>query len=203
MRGPNARGFTLLELLVAMFITALMLALGYGALTEVIRQRASVSEQQQQLASLQRAVRTLVQDFAQLSARPVRDVLGRGVEPALRADRRGTELVALTRGGRIIPPGTAQPSLQRIEYVLRDETLIRRVWPALERTQSSTARERVVLRGVKRLELRFLDDPGEWRTEWPVEVNEPQRSRSRPRAVEITLETVQFGKLVRLVEVAG
>jgi general secretion pathway protein J len=177
------RGFTLLELLVAMFITALMLALGYGALTEVIRQRASVSDQQQQLAQLQRAVRTLVQDFAQLSARPVRDVLGRGVEPALRADRRGTELVALTRGGRIIPPGTQQPTLQRIEYELRDEALVRRVWPALERTQSSTPRQRVLLRGVRS--------------------DEPQRSRSRPRAVEITLDTLQFGKIVRLVEVAG
>jgi len=200
-RAP--RGFTLIELLVAMFITALMLALGYGALTEVIRQRATVSDQQQQLALLQRAVRLMVQDFAQLSARPVRDVLGRGVEPALRADRRGTELVALTRGGRIIPPGTQQPTLQRIEYELRDESLIRRIWPVLERTQSSTSRQRVVLRGVRRVELRFLDDRGEWRTEWPVETNEPQRSRSRPRAVEITLETVQFGTLVRWVEVAG
>ena len=203
MTQRTARGFTLLELLVAMFITALMLALGYGALTEVIRQRASVSDQQQQLAQLQRAVRTIVQDFAQLSARPVRDVLGRGVEPALRADRRGTELVALTRGGRIIPPGTQQPTLQRIEYELRDQALVRRVWPALERTQSSTPRQRVLLQGVRSVELRFLDDPGEWRAEWPVEANEPQRSRSRPRAVEITLDTLQFGKIVRLVEVAG
>jgi general secretion pathway protein J len=121
----------------------------------------------------------------------------------LRADRRGTELVALTRGGRIIPPGTQQPTLQRIEYELRDEALVRRVWPALERTQSSTPRQRVLLRGVRSVELRFLDDPGEWRTEWPVEANEPQRSRSRPRAVEITLDTLQFGKIVRLVEVAG
>jgi type II secretion system protein J len=61
----------------------------------------------------------------------------------------------------------------------------------------------VLLRGVRSVELRFLDDPGEWRTEWPVEANEPQRSRSRPRAVEITLDTLQFGKIVRLVEVAG
>lgn len=203
MNRFSARGFTLLELLVAMFITALMLALGYGALTEVIRQRASVSEQQQQLALLQRAVRTIVQDFAQVSARPVRDGLGRGVEPALRADRRGMELVALTRGGRIVPPGTEQATLQRIEYQLREESLIRSVWPVLERTQASTARQRMMLRGVRRVELRFLDDLGEWRTEWPVETNEPQRSRSRPRAVEITFETAQFGTVVRLVEVAG
>ena len=93
----RARGFTLLELLVAVFIAALMAAMGYAAISQVARQRGSVQAEQRSIDALSRAMRVMTLDFAQTAARPVRDALGRGMESAVLADPRISQGVSLTR----------------------------------------------------------------------------------------------------------
>ena len=87
----RTRGFTLLELLVAVFIAALMAAMGYAALGQVVRQRASVQAEQQAVDDLSRALRVMTLDLSQAAARPVRDALGRGMDAAVLADPRGRQ----------------------------------------------------------------------------------------------------------------
>ena len=65
------RGFTLLELLVAMFIAAIMFAIGYGAINQAVNNHSAVADQQARLLELQTAMRVLEQDFVQLEPRPV------------------------------------------------------------------------------------------------------------------------------------
>jgi len=72
----RARGFTLVELLVALFITAIMMAMGYAAVNQAANGRASVEKQTARILQVQRALRTLAQDFELLAPRPVRDPLG-------------------------------------------------------------------------------------------------------------------------------
>jgi general secretion pathway protein J len=69
-------GFTLIELLVALFITAIIFSVGYGAINQSLRSHETVKAHQERLAEVQNAVRVMVQDFSQLSARPIRDQLG-------------------------------------------------------------------------------------------------------------------------------
>ena len=83
---PRVRsaGFTLIEVLVALLILGIMSALGYGTY------RAARISAERTLESLARSreiefgMRVLVMDFAQLSAHPVRDILGSNMLPALR-----------------------------------------------------------------------------------------------------------------------
>lgn len=208
LRGQASpgRGFTLIELLVALFITAVMFAIGYGAITEALQNRDRVREQQVRLNDLQRTMRQLTQDFSQLAPRPVRDVLGTGEEDALRADPRVATLVSLSRGGVGHLAGTARPALQRIDYLFENGTLIRQSWPVLDRTQATVAARRVVARELRAIHFRYMDASRQWLEQWPAP-NTPrvvgQGSRSRPIAVEITLETTDFGTLCRLIEVPG
>jgi general secretion pathway protein J len=198
-------GFTLVELLVAIFITAVMFALGYGAIRQATENRDRVRSEQQRIVAVQRAVRLMTQDFAQAVPRPVRDILGSGEEPALRADARDTTLVALTRGGVAQLAGAQRPTLQRIEYRLEQGTLWRLAWPALDRTQGYEAARREVLRSLRAVRLRYLDAAGQWQEQWPPSgTGTPAlRLRMRPIAVEITLDTEDYGVIVRLVEVPG
>jgi general secretion pathway protein J len=80
MRPPRlhrrAAGFTLIELIVALFITAIIFAVGYGAINQALRNHEQVKEHQDRLSEVQNAVRVMVQDFSELQARPVRDQLG-------------------------------------------------------------------------------------------------------------------------------
>jgi len=206
MNLARGRGFTLLELLVALFIFAVLSALGYAAITQALENRDRVRTAQVRLGELQRAMRVLVQDFAQLAPRPVRDVVGAADEGALRAPGGGTTLVAFTRNGLANPAGIARPTLERVEYVLDGETLQRIAWPVLDRTQAVTPRRQPLLTGVRSVRLRYMDAARQWLDQCPP-VSSPrppaQRLRMRPVAVEITIETNDFGRLVRLVEVAG
>src|SRR2546430_17329343 len=47
--SPAGRGFTLLELLVALFIAAVMFAMGYAAISQAVTSRASLKQHQAQL----------------------------------------------------------------------------------------------------------------------------------------------------------
>src|ERR1700761_8634947 len=77
------RGFTLLELLVAMFIAAIIFAMGYGAINQGVKNRIQLQEQQGRLLELQTAIRIIEQDFVQLAPRPVRQPVGSDYYPAL------------------------------------------------------------------------------------------------------------------------
>lgn len=202
---PTTYGFTLIELLVALFVTAIMFAIGYGVLTEVARNRLDIKNTQTSISELQRAVRVMADDLQQLHPRPIRDPLGRTYAPALVAEPGTPSTIALTRGGRPPTSTHARSSLQRVEYLIESGSLVRFVWPVLDRVQSTNASRRVLMRGVRSLEFRYLDDQGEWRADWPLSAtpgeSEEIRQRLRPRAIEFTLVTVNHGAIRRIIEV--
>jgi general secretion pathway protein J len=245
---PRERGFTLLELLVAMFIAAILFAMGYGTINQAVKNRETLEAQQARLLELQTTVRTMEQDFVQLAQRPVRDPVGGTFQPALLAaassstasglggstasNSNGTRglgsttsqpLVALTRAGWTNPTGVQRPGLQRVAYYFQDGTLRREYWMVLDPTQNSKTVKRDLMTHLKSVSLRFMDvqagnvkqlDPSAdssnsgagitWSPIWPPLNNAGQNNlRYRPLAVEITLETEDWGKIVRYVEIAG
>jgi general secretion pathway protein J len=202
----HSPGFTLIELLVALFITAVMFAMGYGALTQATSSRDSLKAQQARLLELQTAVRVLEQDFAQLAPRPVRQAVGdEPAQPALLGSPPGTQpVVALTRGGWANPAGLQRPGLQRVAYILENGTLRREHWNVLDPTLASTTVRRDLLTHVKAFGIRYLDQYHLWQEQWPATaLRQEQVLRQRPIAVEITLDTEEWGKIVRILEIAG
>ena len=71
--------------MVALFITAILFAMGYGAINQALTHRGAIEEQQARLLAVQTTMRVLAQDFGQLAARPVRDPIGDTWQPALLA----------------------------------------------------------------------------------------------------------------------
>lgn len=200
-------GFTLVELLVALFITAIVFALGYGAINQAVSNRTALQANQDRLLAVQTAVRTLVLDFTQLSPRPVRQPLGAGYLGAIVADARTPGLVTLTRGGWSNPAGTERSTLQRVRYVLDGQVLRREYWATLDAQQQPAPRSRQLLTDVKSVKLRFMDESHNWQDQWPPANLGPDLTeralRTRPIAVEVTLELLDWGVIVRLIEVAG
>ena len=206
------RGFTLIELLVALFIAALMFAMGYGAIVQAVKDHDVLKQQQASLLELQMAVRILEQDFVQVAPRPVRQAVGdEPAQPALQGGAPGVQpIVALTRAGWANPAGVQRPALQRVAYFLENGTLRRAHWDVLDPTLASTTEKRDLLTHVKTFTVRYLDASHTWQPQWPpltsttligqaLEAN----LRQRPLAVEITLDTENWGKIVRVIEIAG
>jgi type II secretion system protein J len=116
----------------------------------------------------------------------------------------GTPLVALTRAGWTNPNGLQRPELQRVAYYFEKGTLRREYWTVLDPTQTSVTVKRDLLTHLKSVSLRYMDMSKNWQPQWPPVTNTQgvNTFRTRPIAVEITLETEDWGKIVRIIEIA-
>ena len=209
---PHSSGFTLLELLVAMFIAAIVFAMGYGAINQAVKSRIELQEQQAKLLELQTAVRVIEQDLVQLAPRPIRQPVGSDYYPALMCNTTTSTstssgnatqpVVALTRAGWTNPSGLQRPALQRVAYYFADSTLRREYWTVLDPTQTSQAVRRDILTHVKSVSLRFYSQGQTWGLQWPLSTRVDDYP-TRPVAVEVTLDTEDFGKIVRVIELPG
>ena len=222
----SGRGFTLIELLVALFIAAIMFAMGYGAISQALHNRGSIREHQKSLLALQKAMFVMEQDFVQLAPRPIRSPEGQGWLPAISAQAANSDstasdssagtdsidsgpapLVTLTRAGWSNPIGVQRPELERVAYVLDNGTLIREHWNVLDPTLSDPPVKRNLLKHLRSVRFRYLNFSRHWVTQWPPLSPGASQSdaylRMRPLAVEVTLDSKDWGKIVRIFEIAG
>jgi general secretion pathway protein J len=204
-------GFTLIEIMIAMFIAAVMLAIGYSAINQAARDRVSLETSQGRITEVQRGMRVVAQDFAQIIARTARGTEGGGnIEPAVLATAKDNTLITFTRAGWSNPAGVQRPAEQRVRYRFIDESLVREHWLSVDPALNVEPRQRVLLTRVQSAELRFLDPvTRNWRTEWPAvtpsgPVNPDsidQLLRTRPLAIEVTLVLEDWGRVQRVFEI--
>lgn len=220
VRSGPVNGFTLIELLVALFIAALMFAMGYGAINQALQSRGAIRRNQRDLVALQTTMSVMEQDFVQLAPRPVRTPDGNGYLPCLQgnptsgasavADTSDTAspLVVLTRSGWSNPAGIPRTELERVAYVFDHGTLVREHWNVLDATLSSTPVKRNLLKHLRSVSFRYMVPATRgWVDTWPTAgagglAVQDSYYRLRPMAVEVTLDTRQWGKIVRIFEIA-
>lgn len=196
------RGFTLIEVMVSLAIFAALAAAAYTTLNGVVEASRVVSEQMSRLQAVQRTVQRLSLDFAQLAPRSVREELGDGRQPALRADGRSLELVELSRGGWSNPLVLSRPGLQRVAYRIDEDRLVRRQWPVMDRTLGTEPAEATLIEGLENIRIRYLAAGDEWSEQWPPDAQAGAAGLSlRPRAVEVVIVLDDLGEIRRLIEV--
>lgn len=199
MKGQ--RGFTLLEVLVAITITAVIGIGVWQVLSGVILSRDRVDELAEDFDGLQRAMLLLERDITQIVNRPARDIYG-DFKPAL-TSREDDFALMVTRQGWRNPLGIRRSSLQRVGWEYTGSELRRRYWPTLDQGQEDNSRDLLLLEGVTAFDLRFLNEQNSWVPEWPSDdamASLTPASRpdiSFPLGIEITLEHEIFGELVR------
>lgn len=198
MRAGNTGGFTLLELLVALSVFAMVSMMAYSGLRTVLQSKQVTEQRAVRLQQLQSAVLMLERDLGQIALmRGIRDEYG-DVQPPLSTADFGTITLEFTRAGWRNPTGMARSTLQRVAYGIEEESLLRYSWTVLDRAQESAPDQVVLLEGVREMRLRYLDDSGEWHEQWPVAGMAQTAPVSSPRALEVTLELEDMGAIRRL-----
>lgn len=195
-------GFTLLELLVAITVFAIMSVMAYGGLSNVIDNSKGSEAAIQRLKALQTAVSTISRDITQISNRSIRDEFG-NTQGFLQTNHNADLVMEFTRNGRRNPAGLARSSFVRVAYQLKENTLIRLSWPQLDRTSSVEPYESEIIDGVSSIDIRYKPDQGNWQTQWPPLNTNTQAGTAGPTliAVELTLELEDYGQIKRLFEV--
>ena len=196
-------GMTLIELLVAVFVFAVMMTLTYSAMDEIFKNSSIINSSMDRVQEVQLAMRFLESDLLQTAPRPVRDELGDQLAGALQSNVSSQFALELTRSGWTNPAGLPRSTMQRVAYQLVDGELLRYHWYVLDRTFSNQPVQTVLLDDVDAILFSYLQANGEWVEQWPAldsigELN----PRNRPRAVEIRLTLADEGEIRRIVELA-
>ena len=201
--GVAQRGMTLLELLIAVSIFAILSVLAHGGLGSVLSTRETVSAEADRMADMQRGFARLGRDFEQAAPRNIRDVHGDS-QPAMQSggevDEETQILAEFTLGGKRLLPGQQRSRLQRVAYAIKGNTLLRMNWNVLDRAQDSQPYITEIMSGVESVEIQFLDDAGQWLGNWPAD---GQLSQGLPLAVELRFDIENWGELRRVFKVAG
>lgn len=197
------RGFTLLELLVAIAVFALFSAIAYGALDQVLSNRDHIESEQRFWRALSLTFLRLEEDLAQARSRSIRDIDGRSLPP-LRGQPTDTRALSepsleLTRGGVLVFGESAYSDLRRVGYRLEAGVLIRLTWPVLDRAPQTKPVQSTLMEGVESFRVRFYGPSNTWLEEWPSKDIDDEL----PRGVEVTLEIDGRGEFTRFFLVNG
>ena len=195
-------GFTLLEMVVAIGIFAIIATISYVSLDRCIDTRNLVEERHDKLKSLQTTMTLMGQDMRFMVNRPVRDGLG-DPEPALLSG----DNIALDEGELIrLTTSRPEPGIglvsrpQRVGWRLRDGALQRVIWNVLDRDQDSSELVRTVIQDVASVAIRFFtySEDGELDT-----IAEWTDGETLPIGVEFLLTLENGLEFRRLISVAG
>lgn len=188
----KSSGFTLVELLVALTIFALLSATGVTLLSFSVRAQEAADERLTRLAEIRRVGALLTSDLAQAAPRVSRDEAGAASAAMIGGSGQGDAvLLSLVRRGWENLDGADRSSLQKVQY--------RWVAGRLERSahryvDGSPAMPAVaVVTGVRALRLRYRGPRGEWRDRW-----DPTQPMLLPSAVEMIIDTEESGSIRQL-----
>lgn len=182
MTSP-ARGFTLLEVLVALMLMGLLGLMAYRGLDVVLAAEAHARSEMDRWRDVQAALARLESDLVNVV------VIEKAPASTALTLSYADGSLALTR----LLPEDASGGLRRVAYDFASGRLTRSVWR--DAAPAGEAPVRVaLLEGLGALQFRCLDGGGAWRGQWPM----PDGQAGLPRAIEITL-TMASGESLRRV----
>ena len=183
-------GFTLLELLLAISLFAVISVVAYSGLNTALQNQQRAIQFSQRTAELQHALQRIEQDCLQILNRSIRNQWGLP-EAAVVGDSQQLHFTHNGAGKHALLLGQKRSQLQRVHYQLRDGILIRDYWQVLDRVDEGVI-EQKLLKQVTDFGIRYLDKNRHWQSQW---------SDKLPLAIEISLELEDIGKLKRLFEI--
>jgi general secretion pathway protein J len=197
----SERGFTLIEVLVALALTALVAMMAYASLSAAISASESTRSDAERLQTVDRLFQILQRDISQAVLRPVSDGYGE-IQPALRGGVVDGELLLLTRAGWPNARLQLRSDLQRVRYRSTGDSLWRDYWEHTDIAPGVQPISTRVASGLPAIRMRFLgpgasssgSESSEWRDSWLTQ----SRADRLPLAVEVILELQAWGEIRRL-----
>lgn len=189
----SAAGFTLLEILIALVIFAIIGILTTLSLHRIIGNNKALNKQDQRVMQLQMAITLIRRDLLQALNRPIIDSSG---NQSVAFSGSGSEL-SFTRAGLVNPLGFARRSdMQRISYNLSDTALVRSTWTVLDQPAGAKPQRKKLIDHVNMLSWSFVDSENKKHDSWPPSSEGNQQAISPlPKAVLLTMSIKGEGEV--------
>jgi general secretion pathway protein J len=191
------KGFTLVEMLVALFIFSLIAAASVGIMRFTVDNRETVRAHAGRLAEFQRMRAILKADLSQAAERRTRDANGRPIREAFYGGTGGTgvPILRLARRGWENPDAEPRASVQYVEYRLVDGRLERVARRALD--GGAFGPPQILVDRVRQAAIHFLWH-GQWIENLPGGPVDPL-----PQAVRFDIALDEIGAVSQLFLVTG
>ena len=189
----RSSGFTLFEMLIAVSIFAIIGVLAFGGLGQMTRTGQAVADANNRLSDLQFAVVYFSRDWTQVSPRKIRNQYGDEESNIIIDDG----VITFTRSGWSNLLGQKRSTLQRVQYLVIENQLIRRHWRSLDQGIAELPLQAVLLDDVESLEVEFLDASEKSIRVWPVD---SELDGGRPVVLAFRLDLSDIGEISRILE---
>ena len=192
----NEAGFTLIEVLIALAITAILSMMGVATVNSVMRTKDGLETTVETVQNLELARALIRSDVSQLINRPARDEYASPFNFVFSGNDKTSEhlLMAFIAAGRpSVGRNVHLPSLHFVEYIFRDDKLIRRTRPYIDAAPGHQRSERVLLSDLERVDIQFWDNKT-WIEYWDLQVA-MREQQNFPAAVWITLHHKSYGAI--------
>lgn len=191
----SEKGFTLIEVLIVLGIFGIIGLISAQLVSRVLANNEVMSERGARLSEVQRSMQILQRDLMQLSPRGIRDQLGDPLEPLLIG---ADGMIEFTRFGWRNPLGRPRSELQRVGYIVQDDTLYRAYWMVLDRAPDSEPQLQELLKGVEQAEFFALDRSGNEHSFWPPAGDFRNDPNLQLAAIVLRIDATPFGVVERV-----
>lgn len=202
----NQTGMTLIEVLIAITIMAVIAAISYQALTATIGSKEAVEDNIAKVTRIDRAWLLLEADLRNVINHTTTRTFGPGsgeTIPSFVVEEGGDYWMTVLRGGHANPLNFPRTELIRVGYRVQEDTLWRDVWYDLASTDVDQAKQQKVVDNVEEVLVRVLPrnatsfSAGPWSDRWPA-LNAGNANNELPLAIEVNLKLRDEAEIKRL-----
>lgn len=193
---PSKRqaGFTLLEIIIALMIFALVATMATIGLRTVIRNQSKLNQATDTIAKLQLGITILQQDITQIIQRAATDAQGSQLSSI---QSNGNKLSFTTANNPNPFNSAARGQLMRVSYQLSGNTLTRTIWPNVDAPPNSKPIVQILFKHISNLTWHFIDDQKHVLSYWQSN-DDPNVINLPPRAVIMDFDLKGAGHLQRI-----
>lgn len=197
MLKQKIKGFTLIEVIVALSIFAILSMIGYKGISSLIETKQRVEVEDNKWQQIILFFDRFELDVKQSVNRPIK-TREDTIEPAWLgrpsfAGEDGAQLV-FSRFGDPEQPGFLMDT-RRVGYRLHDGAIELLIWPSLDVAPSAKPEVFKVLTHVAQLSFRYLSDDGRWLNIWPEVAVPTQQKSFAPLAVQLMIK-LETGEMI-------
>jgi general secretion pathway protein J len=195
-KKPQYQGFTLIEMVIAVAIFAVMMVIAFPGLTHIAKVGDQVGQANSRLSELQFALTYLNRDWTQVSSRKILDQYGDEKSHIVIEDNS----ISFTHSGWSNLLQQKRSELQRVQYLVKENQLIRQYWVSLDQVPAEEPVSTVLIDDVEFFAIFFIDSAEQPIEQWPLAVQDQQRV-DKPIALKVEIDVRQFGKVHRIMEI--
>jgi general secretion pathway protein J len=170
--GGHYRGFTLIELMIAIMIFAVITVISYRVISALVKTKEVITSVHNKWGSLSNTVNRLNQSMYQVIPLAVRNGDG-GLIPALngkaKLEGKFDAQLELTESGFIGDQIYGSVAPKRIGYRFINGRIYLITWPVLNQVINTVPRVDVLLENVQSFKVTFLYTDKQWYNTWPAD----------------------------------